>query len=236
MKESFVFYETWAEAIKQIPDKERLQIYDAIMAYGVYGEKTDIGGLAQMALNLVYNDIDACKTKRAERAEKNRENIRNRWNKKDTIVYDCIQPIPTDTKDTVNVNVNGDVNVNDSIDSRECVEKSTPHTNTAKSIKEREADFMQEVAEIGKGVYPDTMLRAFFYYWTEKNTNGRKMRFEKEKVFDVKRRLATWASRENDSKFKTNSYGDNRNNPSSADYVPTERIVAAGFAMANAKR
>lgn len=32
----------------------------------------------------------------------------------------------------------------------------------------------------------------FVEYWTEKNLKGTKMRFEKEKVFDIKRRFATW--------------------------------------------
>ena len=41
-KESFVFYETWADAIRHLPDNERLQLYDAIMDYGIYGEKTVI--------------------------------------------------------------------------------------------------------------------------------------------------------------------------------------------------
>ena len=77
-------------------------------------------------------------------------------------------------------------------------------------------------------------LRKFFDYWTEKNENGKKMRFEKDKVFDIKRRLATWASRDKEYKFKTKGYGDARNDTSSSDYVSTERIVAAGFAMAEA--
>ena len=121
MKESFVFYETWAEVIRHMPDKERLQIFDAIMSYGIYGEKTELGGLAQMALNLVFNDIDECKAKRTERAEKNRSNILKRWEKahsngneriqSNTNVYERIQ---SDTKHSVdgdvdvNVNVNGD--------------------------------------------------------------------------------------------------------------------------------
>ena len=45
-------------------------------------------------------------------------------------------------------------------------------------------------------MYGAEMLKAFFMYWTEKNSNGKKMRFDMEKVFDLPRRLATWKSRQ----------------------------------------
>lgn len=35
-------------------------------------------------------------------------------------------------------------------------------------------------------------IRNFVLYWTEKSPGGKKMRFQKEKVFDPKRRLYTW--------------------------------------------
>lgn len=47
--------------------------------------------------------------------------------------------------------------------------------------------------------YPKQMVREFWEYWTEHNENGRKMRFEMEKVFSIKRRLATW--KRNDLKW-----------------------------------
>lgn len=49
--------------------------------------------------------------------------------------------------------------------------------------------------------YGKEMLREFFNYWTEKNENGKKMRFEMQKVFDVSRRLVTWSK---NNKFNKN--------------------------------
>jgi len=40
--------------------------------------------------------------------------------------------------------------------------------------------------------YDHEMLDEFYDYWTECNFNGRKMRFEKEKTFDLGKRLARW--------------------------------------------
>lgn len=46
--------------------------------------------------------------------------------------------------------------------------------------------------------YGADMLNAFYLYWTEKNTNGKKMRFEysKNQPFNINRRLTTWSNRQ----------------------------------------
>ena len=41
--------------------------------------------------------------------------------------------------------------------------------------------------------YGKALIREFFDYWTEHNENGKKMRFEKEKTFEISRRLARWS-------------------------------------------
>ena len=40
------------------------------------------------------------------------------------------------------------------------------------------------------------MLKEFFEYWTETNEQGTKFRKEKEKFFDLSRRLVNWSNRE----------------------------------------
>ena len=49
-------------------------------------------------------------------------------------------------------------------------------------------------------IYGKDLLNDFFRYWTEHNPNGKKMRFEMEKVFDISKRLKTWSN--NEKKFK----------------------------------
>lgn len=63
-----------------------------------------------------------------------------------------------------------------------------------KTIEERKKDFIVECTRallIGNQENSDEVDR-FIDYWCEYSINGRKMRFEKEKVFDIKRRFATW--------------------------------------------
>lgn len=153
MKESFVFYETWAEAIRQMPDAERLQMYDAIMQYGIYGTKTEMGGLAQMALNLVYNDIDNCKAKRKEKAEKARKSANKRW-QSDTNACERIQThanaserMRTDANDAVDVNVN--VNVNGNVKGKEDNNPLIPLKGERKSANKKSAlDIEPLIAEL----------------------------------------------------------------------------------------
>ena len=35
-------------------------------------------------------------------------------------------------------------------------------------------------------------MNNFIYYWTESNEGGKKMKFEMQKTFDIKRRLVKW--------------------------------------------
>lgn len=67
-----------------------------------------------------------------------------------------------------------------------------------KSIEQRKQDFKQLVWDtIGRNfdTYPKQMIVDFFEYWVEHNDpimRNTKLRFEKEKTFQVSRRLSTW--------------------------------------------
>ena len=66
-------------------------------------------------------------------------------------------------------------------------------------VKEREQLFINHCKSFYKKYkISDVMLVDFVNYWTEINPDGKKMRFEMEKVFDHKRRLVKW--RDNDKK------------------------------------
>lgn len=61
-----------------------------------------------------------------------------------------------------------------------------------------EIEFTNECAILLKDEN-ESMFNEFISYWTEKGIRGKKMRFEKEPVFDIKRRFATW--KRNSTKF-----------------------------------
>jgi len=72
-----------------------------------------------------------------------------------------------------NNNVNNDNNVNNIITNKEYLEK-----------------------------YGYNMLKAFVDYWTEKNSSGKKMKYQMEKTFDIDKRLNTWSKNDYDGYYK----------------------------------
>lgn len=85
------------------------------------------------------------------------------------------------------------------------------------SVKSEEA-FASKVYEY-KGQYDEKMLQEFIDYWTERNENGIKMRFEKEKTFDISRRLVRWHK---------NNYGSNTGLPVERKMQQDGTILHAG--------
>lgn len=69
----------------------------------------------------------------------------------------------------------------------------TDRSKKVKSIDDRAKDFYNNLKPFIEK-YDTKMLRHFYDYWTEKSTNGRKMRFEKETTFEISKRLARWHS------------------------------------------
>ena len=91
--------------------------------------------------------------------------------------------------------------------------------NTA--LVDREVEFKNKILTLGLEFEPPIQsgtINAFCNYWTESNKRGSKMRFESEKFFDPKKRLATWLKREDSygikskqtiqQKYQTNGNGE----------------------------
>jgi len=67
-----------------------------------------------------------------------------------------------------------------------------------KPIHERFNEFYDEVMQ-NSNECDESILSSFISYWTEENKSKTKMRFELQKTWDTKRRLATW--NKNNEKF-----------------------------------
>lgn len=61
-----------------------------------------------------------------------------------------------------------------------------------KPIKERKQEFKQKCWDTFNQELSVPTIKEFFEYWSESSTDGKKMRYEKEPVFDIKRRMDTW--------------------------------------------
>lgn len=107
---------------------------------------------------------------------------------------------------------------------KESIEKELPPLPA--TLEERKISFAKSMEKfVGNraGQYPKQMVDNFVAYWTEHNPNGRKLRFEMEKVFDAGRRLATWASKDYNKATSTKRTDpvldcNSRFNPDDYDY------------------
>ena len=89
--------------------------------------------------------------------------------------------------------------------------KTTPSTTPRQQEKEQEKEKVKSIKdrkqEFASLLYPFVekygrdFINDFYGYWTEHGANDRKMRFEKQTSFSVKRRLKTWEA--NGHKFGT---------------------------------
>lgn len=93
-----------------------------------------------------------------------------------------------------------------------------------KPIEERYNEFRAEIL-LYRNQYTDDMLRDFFEYWTERGTNDRKMRFEKQASWETSKRLARWAN--NNNKYGNRNY-QNRNSNKSPSIFDIASKVADG--------
>lgn len=91
----------------------------------------------------------------------------------------------TDTKRTlISLKPNG----LDSVGGHQTDTKRTPE----QELKERKLAFGMQLKPFNE-TYPRPMLAEFYDYWTEVKEGGRKMRFEKEKTFEIAKRLVRWS-------------------------------------------
>lgn len=82
--------------------------------------------------------------------------------------------------------------------------------NTLKvTLPKRRQDFYNSLIPFLER-YDKKLIRAFFNYWSETNKSQTKMRWELQKTWETSRRLATWASKDNN--FNSSNNGSNGNN------------------------
>lgn len=181
-KKSFLLYCDLIHTVSKMPKEKAGELFLHILEYvNDLNPQTD-----DLIIQLTFEPIKQSLKRDLEKYEnirlKNIENANKRWNKKNATASDRI---PSNTKnavnDSVNVNDNVIVKVNNNIEYRKAEFKNSLHT-----LFSNEND-----------------LNDFYLYWTEHGINDKKMRFEKEKSFGLQRRVATWMR--NKEKFNTNN-------------------------------
>lgn len=100
MNDSFILYTSYYAFIEGLTDEQLGQLTRALFIYARDGEVTKLEPVVRMAFSFIKDNIDRNADKYQKRCERNRENIRKRWEKKytdntaeinDTNVYERIQ-------------------------------------------------------------------------------------------------------------------------------------------------
>ena len=204
-RESFLFYRDWWESLRD-NDAIRYEVYDAIMAKVFDNIEPEVSPMANMALKFIFpvigRDNDKYNDVREKRKAAGIKGNEKRWGKSQ------MSQTIANVADNVNVNVN----VNDNINKNK---KETPKGGkkekevaasaaTPEDELKKRADVLYKTLVPYISMYGKDMIRQFYDYWTEPNKSRTKMRYELERTWDTKRRLNTWAPRENISRRRTN--------------------------------
>lgn len=107
MRESIVFYKSFVEALKELPDDDRLRLYDAIFDFGIYGNEPELSGIDSAVFMLIRPQIEANNRKYLNGLKGGRPKTKTKPNNN----QDETKPKRNDNvNDNENVNVNVNVN------------------------------------------------------------------------------------------------------------------------------
>ena len=104
-RDSFIFYRSFYEAIKEVPAEAQLQIYKAISIYALEQEEIELSGIAKAIFSLVKPQLDA-NYKKYENGKQTKSKIKAKNKQTES-------KTGTNVNDNENENVNVNVNVND---------------------------------------------------------------------------------------------------------------------------
>ena len=138
MKDSFVFYRSFFEALKNVPKKHRTEIYDAVFAYAFESQEPSLSGVPRALWELIKPQLDASE-RRYENARRGAEHGKKGGRPRKN--GDEKKPLKGFETETLNVNVNDNVNDNVNVN----VNGEEPSTQP------QPTDHLTEVADYYRG-------------------------------------------------------------------------------------
>lgn len=184
-KESFVFYKSFYDAIKELDEKCKSTIYLAIFEYAFYGNEIKLDGVCKAIFLLIKPQIDANKLRyengkkggRPKKEETNDfENKNQRLSEEKTTGFENKNQRLENKKPNVNVNVNENVNenenVNDNIKEKNVTKKEKHKFGKFGRIKLTNDEYDRLIKEFGKE-FIDNQINLLDEY-VESNNNKNK--------------------------------------------------------------
>jgi DnaD/phage-associated family protein len=104
-RDSFIFYRSFYESIKELPEKNRLEIYEAIFEKEFHSAQVELEGISKAIYTLILPQLEA----NDKRYENGRKGGRPKKNQKETETKPNDNQNKTKLKPNVNDNVNDNV-------------------------------------------------------------------------------------------------------------------------------
>lgn len=139
MRDSFVFYKSFYDAIQRIPEEFQLELYNAIFQYSLEGiEPTTLSDISYAMFTLIRPNIDSSQRRYSASVENGKKGGRPRKQvlEKPNKNLTKTQQKPNDNLN-VNVNVNENVDVNVDENANENINKKTKKKKTDNSQNDK---------------------------------------------------------------------------------------------------
>ena len=200
-----VVYRSFYEAIKELPEHARLEVYEAIFELGLNYKEVKLSGISKSFFDIIKPKIES-NNKKAEAgiksgklgAKHGKKGGRPPVNKppKKPTVKPSKKPQETSNQKQLSM-----------IDSEELAVDKTNIDYTKWTVDDFKKDITKNQAN-----YSNELLTEFFLNWSEKGTGG-KMKFQLQKTWETKLRLKKWELL-NYSKIETKKISNNNYNNS----------------------
>lgn len=201
-KKSVLLYCDIIHTVKELSDEEAGKLFKHYLEYINDLNPSAPDKLTQIVFEPIKQNLKRDLKKWEYKSERNSEIAKAGWVKrKDANAYERIKVDAKDAdKDTVIVKDKDKV-----IDKDILLKKETKQIN----IEDRKQKFIEDLKPFLLQNFTREILNEFFNYWSEHNPDGKKMRFEMEKVFDISKRLAKWKrnniGKKTDTKIQQNA-------------------------------
>jgi len=180
MRDSCIFYRSFYESINELPDTNKLEIYNAIFSYSLNFIEPELTGLSKSIFTLIKPQLDA-----------NIKRFNNGLQPKDKQIKSKTEAKQKQNESKVEANNNVNDNVNDNVNVNVNVKEN--------NIEERKLKFASTL-EPFKSKYGRDLLNQFYKYWTQPNKSNIKFKQELEKTWELSYRLETWSSKDYNNK------------------------------------
>ena len=242
-RDTFVYYRSFYEATKLLDNDDFAEITRAICEYALNGNEPSIEGVPMVVFKLIKPQIDANNAKFLNGGKGGGFGQLGGRPRKETPTKPQQNPKETPNEECIMSNEEC-IMSNDNIVSSEKTKKNigADAPTNKKSIDEIEIDLEKRNTAFYNTLVPfiqtydKEMLRDFYNYWSEPQKSRKKMRFELEKTWEVKRRLEAWNNRQ----IQKNNGSNRKNDQDIRKQIEhnneiIKKAVEVGFANAGRK-